>query len=988
MPMPVKVEAGAGKLTIDGNFSVAASGYSDARLEAALDRFAALLGRQTAIPMLTPRPPDATAATLRVECITGGPDYPALGEDESYTLDVTPEYARLQAVNISGALRGMATFAQLVIPGPDGFQAAAVHIEDRPRFPWRGLMMDVSRHWMPVEVVKRNLEAMAAVKLNVFHWHLSDDQGFRVESKRYPRAAGSRVGRASTTRRTRFAAIVAYARDRGIRVIPEFDIPAHTQSWFPGYPDLSAEPGVYQIGRTWGVYEPVMDPTIESTYDFLDNFIGEMVTLFPDPYFHIGGDEVNPAVWTRSTRIQAFIQQHNLSDVHGLQAYFNQRILKILEKYNRTMVGWDEILHPNLPKAAVIHSWRGQQGLADAVNAGHRGILSWGYYLDHLDTAAYYYQNEPISAQFGAAGLDGSRRRGVHVGRVRDCGDGGFAHLAAHGRDCRAIVVAQRGDRCGLHVRADDGGEPATGMDRRAASANYVPMLDRMAAGRPAEPLRVLADAVEAQGLGPRARARKYTSLVPLNRLVDAARPESETVLAMEVAARRRTASDVARLREQFTIWAANDARFQALAAGNVLLTEGLPVSKDLSAAGEAGLRALDYIKDGRHAAGRLDDGAEPGDRAHVEGQRGSDSRGRTAGQDPDRRAVARRAMIACIGGVALDRRGTLPCPLVAGASNHGELREDFGGVARNVAQNLARLGCRVGLVSRVGDDECGRRMAMPCRRLRDRYLAGDGIRHAHRVVHGDSRYGRRTGVGLDDFDYLRGDHTGRAGAGPAPASGVRTVVPGYQSAGPDDRLAARRRPEAFRWRWMRSLPRRAARLVPLMAADRLSFLQCRRRPRSNRSALRGCGFRMARTGSRSTDGALARSELPALPARVRDVTGAGDALISGTLYGLSQGMDLVVRVRGWGWLQLRSRWSRSLRRHAGVDGGGITGAGKRMTCSSEEVREALAAGRPVVALESYHRYARYAVSGERGDGAVAGAGDPAPAALCRRRSR
>ena len=138
----------------------------------------------------------------------------------------------------------------------------------------------------------------------------------------------------------------------------------------------------------------------KSTYEFLDNFIGEMVALFPDPYFHIGGDEVNPVVWNRSARIQTFIKQHNLDGPHGLQAYFNQRLLKILEKYNRTMVGWDEILHPDLPKAAVIHSWRGQKGLADAINDGHRGILSWGYYLDHLNPAAFHYKNDPISAQF------------------------------------------------------------------------------------------------------------------------------------------------------------------------------------------------------------------------------------------------------------------------------------------------------------------------------------------------------------------------------------------------------------------------------------------------------------------------------------------------------------------------------------------------------------------------------------------------------------
>jgi hexosaminidase len=599
MPLPVKVEPAAGKLTIDGSFSVAASGFSDARLNAALDRFAALIGRQTGILMLTPHAPDAAAATLRVECLAAGPDYPTLGEDESYTLDVTPQNARLQAVNISGALRGLATFAQLVTPGPDGFQAAATHIEDRPRFPWRGLMLDVSRHWMPMEVVKRNLDAMAAVKLNVFHWHLSDDQGFRVESKRYPKLQGAGSdGRFYTQDDIR--AIVAYARDRGIRVIPEFDIPAHTQSWFPGYPDLSAEPGVYQIGRTWGIYEPVMDPTVESTYDFLDNFIGEMVALFPDPYFHIGGDEVNPVVWTRSTRIQAFIKEHNLTDVHGLQAYFNQRVLKILEKYNRTMVGWDEILHPDLPQAAVIHSWRGQKGLADAVNAGHRGILSWGYYLDHLNTAAFHYKNDPIGSGFtpqqAAMVLGGEACMWVEYANAETVDSRIWPRLAVIAE--RLWSAKEVTDVASMYERMTAVSRQLewTGIQHRA---NYLPMLDRMAAGRPTEPLRVVADAVEAQGLGPRARARKYTSLIPLNRLVDAARPESETALAMEIAAKRLNPGDIAYLREQFTRWAANDERFQRLATGNVLLTEILPVSKDLSAVGDAGLKALDYLRDG-----------------------------------------------------------------------------------------------------------------------------------------------------------------------------------------------------------------------------------------------------------------------------------------------------------------------------------------------------------------------------------------------------
>jgi len=185
MPMPAKVETARGRLAIDGGFNGAATGYSDARLQSALKRLTARVARQTGIPIGLSTA--ANSPTLRVECAAAGPAWPTLGEDETYTLDISPDGARLQAATVAGALHGIETFAQLIAPGAEGFSAPAIHIEDRPRFPWRGLMIDASRHWMPVEVIERNLDAMAAVKLNVFHWHLSDDQGFRVESKLYPR---------------------------------------------------------------------------------------------------------------------------------------------------------------------------------------------------------------------------------------------------------------------------------------------------------------------------------------------------------------------------------------------------------------------------------------------------------------------------------------------------------------------------------------------------------------------------------------------------------------------------------------------------------------------------------------------------------------------------------------------------------------------------------------------------------------------------------
>jgi hexosaminidase len=261
MPMPWKVVAGSGRLTIRSSFSIAATGYSDGRLQSAISRFVSRVSRQTGIAM---RPGKASAALL-IDCREGGNEFPALGEDESYRLDISPAGARLNATTVTGALRGLETFAQLI----DGSEIPAIHIEDRPRFPWRGLMLDVSRHWMPVPVIERNLDAMAAVKFNLFHWHLSDDQGFRVESRRFPKLQqfGS-DGNFYTQAEIR--EVVAYARDRGIRVVPEFDIPGHTSSWFAGYPELAGAPGPYAIERKWGIFQPTMDPTREETYAFLD----------------------------------------------------------------------------------------------------------------------------------------------------------------------------------------------------------------------------------------------------------------------------------------------------------------------------------------------------------------------------------------------------------------------------------------------------------------------------------------------------------------------------------------------------------------------------------------------------------------------------------------------------------------------------------------------------------------------------------------------
>jgi hexosaminidase len=596
MPMPQTLVPGAGSLKIDSSFSVQAHGYSDARLDRAMRRLVARISRQTGIEMR------AGKTVLSIECSAGGPQYPALGEDESYRMDVSADGARISAATVSGALRGMETFAEWIDLGRDGFEARAVHIDDAPRFPWRGLMLDVSRHWMPIDVVLRNLDAMAAVKLNVFHWHLSDDQGFRVESKRYPRLQGlGSDGHFYTQDQVR--QVVEYARDRGIRVIPEFDMPGHTTSWLVGYPELGSAPGPYQIERTWGIFQPVMDPSRDQTYAFLDEFIGEMAALFPDPYFHIGGDEVDATQWNQSGAIQAWASANGLKDAAAIQGYFNRRVAKIVAKHGKTMLGWDEVFDPRLPRETVIQSWRGQASLADVARAGFRGVLSFGYYLDHLQPASSHYVVDPLSG--AARELSQDQKARILGGEACMWSE----YVDPETIDSRvwpnAAAIAERlwsqasvTDVDSMYERLESVSRMLdwVGLEHRV---NYEPMLERLAEERPADSLRILGDASEALGIEGRRDARHYTSLVDLNRFVDAARPESESVRRMERAARRVLAApdgsvrEAAELRAMLTAWAENDARLQPQ-------DELAALSKNLSILGSIGLRTLEYLRPGQ----------------------------------------------------------------------------------------------------------------------------------------------------------------------------------------------------------------------------------------------------------------------------------------------------------------------------------------------------------------------------------------------------
>ncbi|HEX8871257.1 MAG TPA: family 20 glycosylhydrolase, partial [Candidatus Acidoferrum sp.] len=407
MPMPARIELGNGALKIDREFSVTFAGYREARLDRVGQRFLAQLHKQTGIVFVAAAA-EPSKATLVVTTKQASKPVQELGEDESYVLDVTPAGAKLDAANPLGVLRGLQTFLQLVAMTPEGFALPAVHIQDQPRFPWRGLLIYSGRHFIPVEVLKRNLDGMEAVKMNVFHWHVSDNQGFRVESRKYPKLheQGS-DGLFYTQEQIRD--FVAYARDRGIRIVPEFDMPGHTTSWFVGHPELASGGGPYTIERRWGVFDPAMDPTNEGTYKFLNEFLSEMTKLFPDAFFHIGGDEVNGKAWQQNPKIQEYMKAHGIADSQALQAYFSRRVQELVAKHGKIPVGWDEVLIPGVPKNIVIQSWHGPESLIAAAKQGYRGILSGGYYLDLGWSAARHYAEDPMGG--GAAELTADQKQ-------------------------------------------------------------------------------------------------------------------------------------------------------------------------------------------------------------------------------------------------------------------------------------------------------------------------------------------------------------------------------------------------------------------------------------------------------------------------------------------------------------------------------------------------------------------------------------------------
>jgi hexosaminidase len=616
MPVPSKIEWNQGQFNLDSTFTVSVTGNPHDRIYPAATRMMRRLSGRTGLfftqDFITAETKAVNPSMIIHINSSGKVD---VNMDETYTLIISSDAVTLDAQTDIGAIRGLETFLQLLDAEKEGYFFPNATINDQPRFRWRGLMLDVARHWMPIEIVKRNLDGMAAAKLNVLHLHLSEDQGFRIESKTFPKLHELGSDGFYFTQEE-IKTIIKYADDRGIRVYPEFDIPGHSTAWFVAFPELASAPGPYTIERKWGVLDPVFDPTKEETYQFFDKFFAEMSALFPDEYMHIGGDENNGKHWNANKDIQKFMKENNIKDNHDLQTYFNTRILEILTRYGKKMVGWDEILHPGMPKNIVIQSWRGRKSLYESARDGYTGILSNGYYIDLIQPAEFHYLNDPIPPD---TTLPESTVKNIWGGEATMWSELVTPDNVDSRIWPRTAAIAERlwsrqsvRDVDDMYKRME-----VFSLQLEELGINHIRnqdmMLRRLVRAYEIQPLKTLTEVVEPVKIYSRHRqGRSYTSFSPYTRVVDAALPESMTGRHFRKAVSRFIADGNKKDEEYITSlmnkWYQNHSAFSALASKAPVLKENLMLSQNLADLSKAGLEAIKMINnDSEAAAGWFD---------------------------------------------------------------------------------------------------------------------------------------------------------------------------------------------------------------------------------------------------------------------------------------------------------------------------------------------------------------------------------------------
>jgi hexosaminidase len=395
VPRPVASQRYPGTFTLDRQTRISAQDPESRRISGLFNDFL-----RTAHGLTLKSAAAATQhGTSIVFTIAGSQDLPP----EGYRLTIEPNRVRVVG-RPAGLFYGMQTLTQLLpVRATPPLRVPALEITDHPRFGYRGMLLDVARHFLPVEYIKRFLDLMAQYKMNMFHWHLTDDQGWRIEIKRYPKLTevgshrretiklqffypyiGDGVPHGGYYTQEQIKEIVAYARARHITVVPEIEMPGHAVAALASYPELACTPGPFEVSTTWGVHQDVFCPK-EETFRFLEGVLTEVAALFPGPYVHIGGDEVPKDRWKESPVAQAVIRREGLKDEEELQSYFIRRIGKFLHSKGKRLIGWDEILEGGLAPDAIVMSWRGEGGGIAAAREKHQVIMTpTGYcYFDY-----------------------------------------------------------------------------------------------------------------------------------------------------------------------------------------------------------------------------------------------------------------------------------------------------------------------------------------------------------------------------------------------------------------------------------------------------------------------------------------------------------------------------------------------------------------------------------------------------------------------------
>jgi len=397
IPRPAELRPNSGSFNVDGGTSIVVPAH-DASTHNTAQYLADLIERTRGFHLAVTE----AKGTNRAVVFQRTPKNNA-NRAEGYTLDVTPQGIRIEASDDAGLFYGAVTLYQLLTPDAKqgAVQIPALHISDSPRFAWRGVMLDSARHFQSVDDVKKLLDQMAQHKLNVLHWHLTDDQGWRIEIKRYPEL--TRIGAWRTPpdaghdgepqryggfyTQDQIRDVVAYATARHITVVPEIDMPGHAQAAVASYPQIGVTGKRPPVSVDWGV-NPYLYNVDDATFQFIDNVLDEVMALFPSHYIHVGGDEAVKDQWKASSAIQAKIRALHLKDEDALQGWFIGRIGSYLAAHGRRLIGWDEILDGGVPADATVMSWRGTDGAIKAAKLGHDVVMSPApdLYLDSLQS--------------------------------------------------------------------------------------------------------------------------------------------------------------------------------------------------------------------------------------------------------------------------------------------------------------------------------------------------------------------------------------------------------------------------------------------------------------------------------------------------------------------------------------------------------------------------------------------------------------------------